>query len=135
MGKFKIQKDTYVNVGFDLTATIGGTGGLTSISGNQIQVKAYPYGGSANSNSSILRAKGRGKFLVTDGTHTDVCTLVNKAGASLAVHEMSITATPAVGSVFRVARLTNKFLIDFNGNKYQWAFGAASGDVVSIPGA
>ena len=135
MAKFKIQKSATVNVGFDSTAAIGGTGGLTSISGNQIQVKAYPYGGSTNSNSSILRAKGKSKFLITDGTYTDICTLVNKAGGSLAVHEMSITATPAVGGTFRVARLTNKFLIDFSGNKYQWKFGAAAGDVVSIPGA
>ena len=134
MAKFKIQKSATVNVGFDQSAVIGGTGGLTGITGNQIQVKAYPYGGSA-ANASILRAKGKSKFLVTDGTHADVCTLVDKAVGSLSVHEMSVTATPAVGSTFRIARLTNKFVIDFDGNKYQWKFGAASGDVVSIPGA
>lgn len=134
MAKFKIQKSATVNVGFDSTATIGGTGGLTGISGNQIQVKAYPDGGSA-ANASIIRAKGKSKFLVTDGTYTDVCTLVDLAVGSLSVHEMSVTATPSSGPTFRVARLTNKFVIDFDGNKYQWKFGAADGDVVSIPGA
>lgn len=134
MAKFKIQKSVTVNVGFDQSAVIGGTGGLTSISGNQIQVKAYPYGGSA-ANASIIRAKGKSKFLVSDGTNVDVCTLVDKAVGTLAVHEMSITATPAVGGTFRIARLTNKFVIDFNGNKYQWKFGSAAGSVVSIPGA
>jgi hypothetical protein len=116
MAKFKIQKSATVNVGFDQSAVIGGTGGLTSISGNQIQVKAYPYGGSAG-NASILRSKGRSKFLVTDGTHTDICTLVDKAVGTLAVHEMSITATPAVGSTFRIARLTNKSIPAYRSNK------------------
>ena len=134
MAKFKIQKSATVNVGFDSTAVIGGTGGLNSISGNQIQVKAYPTGGSAG-NASILRQKGKSKFLVTDGTYTDVCTLVDKTVGSLAVKEMSITATPSAGSAFRVARITNKFVIDFSGNKYQWKFGAASPTAVSIPGA
>jgi len=135
MAKFKIQKSATVNVGFDSTAAIGGTGGLTSISGNQIQVKVYLTGGSQGANGSILRQKGKGRFLVTDGTYTGVCTFVNKAAGSLAVGEMSITATPAIGGTFRIARLTNKFLIDFSGNKYQWKFGAASGAIVSIPGA
>ena len=134
MAKFKIQKSATVNVGFDSTAVIGGTGGLTSISGNQIQVKAYPVGGSA-ANASILRQKGKSKFLVSDGTNVSVCTLVDKAVGSLAVGEMSITATPSVGGTFRIARITNKFVIDFSGNKYQWKFGAASNGVVSIPGA
>jgi hypothetical protein len=134
MAKFKIQKSATVNVGFDSTAVIGGTGGLTSISGNQIQVKAYPVGGSAG-NASILRQKGKSKFLVSDGTNASVCTLVNKAVGSLAVGEMSITATPSVGGTFYVARITNKFVVDFNGNKYLWKFGSASGAVVSIPSA
>jgi hypothetical protein len=135
MAKFKIQKSATVNVGFDSTAAIGGTGGLTSISGNQIQVKVYLNGGSANSNGSILRQKGKGRFLVTDGTRTGVCTFVNKAGGSLAVGEMSLTATTSAPATFYVYRITNKFLLDFDGNKYQWKFGAATSSAVSIPGA
>ena len=135
MAKFKIQKSATVNVGFDSTAVIGGTGGLTSITGNQIQVKVYLSGGSQGANGSILRSKGRGKFLVTDGTRTGVCTLVNTAGGSLAVGQMSLQATTSAPANFYVARLTNKFVIDFSGNKYQWKFGSAAGSVVSIPGA
>lgn len=134
MAKFKIQKSDTVNSGFDNGSSIGGTGGLTSISGNQIQVKAYPTGGSAG-NASILRSKGLKKFLVTDGTNTSICTLVDKAVGTLAEGEMSITATDSGSSTFRVARITNKFLIDFSGNKYQWKFGAATSSAVSIPGA
>ena len=135
MAKFKIQKSATVNQGFDQSAVIGGTGGLTSITGNQIQVKVYLTGGSQGANGSILRQKGKGRFLVTDGTYTGVCTFANKAGGSLAVGEMSLTATTAAPATFYVFRLTNKFLIDFSGNKYQWKFGAAAGAVVSIPGA
>jgi len=135
MAKFKIQKSATVNVGFDSTATIGGTGGLTSTTGNQIQAKVYLDGGSQGANGSILRAKGRGKFLVTDGTYTGVCTLVNKAGGSLAVGEMSIQATTIDPANYYVARLTNKFVINFSGVKSQWKFGSATADAVSIPGA
>jgi len=135
MAKFKIQKSATVNAGFDQSAVIGGTGGLTSISGNQIQVKVYLTGGSQGANGSILRQKGKGRFLVTDGTYTGVCTFANKAGGSLAVGEMSLTATTSAPATFYVYRLTNKFLIDFSGNKYQWKFGSATPTAVSIPGA
>lgn len=135
MAKFKIQKSATVNVGFDQSAVIGGTGGLTGISGNQIQAKVYLTGGSQGANGSILRSKGRGKFLVTDGTHTGVCTLVNAAGGALNVGEMSIQATTSAPANFYVARLTNKFVINFSGAKYPWKFGAATNGTVSIPGA
>jgi hypothetical protein len=189
MAKFKIQKSATVNVGFDSTATIGGTGGLTDTTGNQVQAKTYVTGGTQGANGSILRAKGRGKFLVTDasliqdedivagnyyiitsvsntdwqalgapagasvgtifkagksgsGLTTDgvvnligVCTLVNKAAGSLAAGEMSIQATTSAPANYYVARLTNKFVINFSGVKSQWKFGAATADAVSIPGA
>mgnify|MGYP006269964521 CR=1 FL=1 len=41
MGKFKIQKGATVNQYFDAGNVIGGTGGLTSISGTQIQPSVY----------------------------------------------------------------------------------------------
>jgi hypothetical protein len=99
MAKFKIQKDTYVNQGFDSSAVIGGTGGLTSISGTQIRPNVYVTGGSL-SLGSILAQKGKSKFLVTDGTYTGQCTLVNIPAANLSAGQMSIgvdTAT-AVGN-------------------------------------
>ena len=132
MAKFKIQKSATVNVG---PGIVGGNGGLTSIDGNQIQCKVYLDGGSQGANGSILRQRGRGKFLVTDGTRVGVCTLVNKAAGSLAVGEMSIQATTSAPANFYASRLTNKFVRDFSGNKYVWKFGDADGDIVSLPGA
>lgn len=134
MAKFKIQKSATVNVGFSSSGQSGGTGGLTGIEGNQIQARVYLPGGAA-ANGSILRAKGKNKFLVTDGTRTGVCTLVNKSSASLSIGEMSIEATTSTASKFYVAKLTNKFVVSFAGAKWPWKFGQASTVLVSITGA
>ena len=67
MAKFKIQKTATVNEYFDATNVIGGVGGLTSITGNQVQVQGYVTKG-VQSTGSILRAKGRSKFLINDST-------------------------------------------------------------------
>jgi hypothetical protein len=211
MAKFKIQKDTAVNQGFDSSAVIGGTGGLTSISGTQVRPNVYVTGGSL-ALGSILRSKGRSKFLVTDGTYTDICTFANLPAANLSAGQMSIgvdtstavgnanvytggattygyvtfatstlagVSTPAAGQYVRgtgisgnviissyavanglananvafssqtvsnvaattfyiggyAARLTNKFVTDFDNNKWQWTFSAPTSTTVRIPGA
>ena len=210
MAKFKIQKSATVNVGFDSSAVIGGTGGLTSITGNQIRPNVYIAGGSLTV-GSIIAKKGRTKFLVNDGTRTGQCTLNNLPAANLSSGQMSIgvdtavvtgnansfvggattyayitfatttlagPTTPAVGDYVRgtgilanavissysvsnglgnanvtissqtvsnvaattfyiggyAARLSNKFVIDFNGNKYQWKFTDPTSTTVRIPG-
>ena len=55
---------------------IGGTGGLTSQTGYQIQPQVYCTGGSSVA-GSILRQKGSRKFLCTDGTRSQTLALVN----------------------------------------------------------
>ena len=213
MAKFKIQKDTAVNSGFSSTGVIGGTGGLTSISGTQIRPNVYVTGGSATF-GSILAQKGKSKFLVTDGTYTGQCTLVNIPAANLSAGQMSIgvdtatavgnansfvggattyayvtfatstlagVSTPAAGQYIRgtgltgnviissysantttglananvafnsqtvsnvaattffiggfAARLSNKFVTDFDSNKWQWTTTAPTSTTVRIPGA
>lgn len=67
MAKFKIQKSTTTNQYFDSTNVVGGVGGNTGISGTQIQVQGYVTGGN-QSTGSILRQKGKGKFLINDST-------------------------------------------------------------------
>ena len=96
MAKFKIQKAATVNQFFDATNVIGGTGGLTSISGNQIRPNVYISGASAAGFGSILNQKGRAKFLVTNGTQTGQCTLVNVPNANLTSTQMSIGVDTAV---------------------------------------
>lgn len=67
---------TQINGGY-----IGGTGGLTSQDGSQIQAQVYVTGGSSTT-GSILRQKGMHKFRVTDGTNEGTCTLVNSPNLS-----------------------------------------------------
>jgi hypothetical protein len=90
MGKFKIQKSATVNQGFDATNVIGGTGGLTSISGNQIRPNVFVTGSAGY--GSILAQKGRGKFLVQDASaNKGQCTLANLPNANIAAGQMSIS--------------------------------------------
>jgi len=214
MGKFKIQKSATVNQYFDAGNIIGGTGGLTSIAGTQIRPNVYVTGATFAALGSVLRQKGRSKFLVTDGTNTGICTLANYPNANLAAGSMSIgidtaylsycnvnvtsspttfawvrfnsanlaaASTPTVGDYVRgvpgivgnvkitsysvtsgvgnanvsfqssqsfsntaaislysgqlAQSLSNKFVRDFAGNKYQWTFGNPTSTTVRIPGA
>jgi hypothetical protein len=73
-------------------AFVGGTGGLTSNAGRQIQPQVYIAGGSSTA-GSILAQKGRKSFRVTDGTNTGECSLVN--GGTLAAGQMSIQINTA----------------------------------------
>lgn len=115
MAKFKIAHIA-ADVGTYGIST-GLTGGLTSLTGNQIQ-PAVKIGSNAAGNGSILAAKGSRKFKVTDGTNTGICTLANKASGSLAANEMSITCTLPNSSTFYAKRINNKFVWDFSDNKY-----------------
>ena len=144
MGKFKIQKSATVNAGFDFNSDIdgsiiGGTGGNTSITGDQVQVYANVAAFYANSNPQyhaattafIIAGRGRGKFLVNDGTYQGVCELVNTDSGNLAVGQMSLQASLDNGSGttnFYVSRMSNKFVWDFTTplpNKYLWTGGEA----------
>ena len=90
MAKFKIQKSATVNQYFDATNVIGGTGGLTSIAGNQIRPNVFVTGSAGY--GSILAQKGRGKFLVQDASaNKGQCTLANLPNANIAAGQMSIS--------------------------------------------
>ena len=127
MGKFKITKtdtsgqihDRFAMQDQQGGANVGGTGGLTSQTGRQIQVRVK-IGSNANANGSILAKKGRKIFRVTDGTNTGNCMLVNKANGSLLANEMSILITLLDTTTAYASRITNKFVWDFAGNKYRY---------------
>jgi hypothetical protein len=72
-------------------AYVGGTGGLTSQTGRQIQ-PTVKVGTNGATTGSILAQKGAHKFRVTDGTNTGTCTLVNLATPT-AASTMSIAVT------------------------------------------
>jgi hypothetical protein len=102
MAKFKIQKSATVNQYFDATNVIGGTGGLTTIAGNQIRPNVFVTGSAGF--GSILNQKGRAKFLVQDGSgNKGQCTLVNVPNANLAAGQMSIGVDTAVISYANIS--------------------------------
>jgi hypothetical protein len=74
---------------------VGGTGGLTSITGQQIQPQVFVTGGSSTT-GSILTQKGARRFRVTDGTLTGSCTLVNNP--NLTAGQMNILVTLNTGA-------------------------------------
>ena len=81
----------------------------------------------------ILRQRSQKRFLVNDakdgtavlpggaGTgNVGVCQLVNKADGALDANEMSIMGE-FNGQGVRIAKLTNKIAVDYNGNRYKWS--------------
>lgn len=98
----------------------GAVGGNKLQVGPQLHVQVRVAGQSA-AEGSILRQKGAHKHYVMDaGGNKGVCTLVNKAKASLSAGEMSITVTLADASTFYAKKITNHFVWDFNNNKYRY---------------
>ena len=109
---------------------VGGVGGLTSLSGNQIQ-PTVKIGSASAASGSIIAQKGRSEFRVTDGTNIGNCTLVNLATPTVA-NTMSIVVTKSDASTFQASRITNKFVHDFAGNKYRYKLAAATATFVSV---
>ena len=103
---------------------IGSVGGITSQVGPQIhpQVKI---GTHAATDGSILCQKGAHKFLVTDGTYTGICKLVNLATPTVA-NTMSIGIILANTTQLQASRITNRWVYDFAGNKYRYWTAAAT---------
>ena len=86
----------------------------------------------------IVRQRSPKRFIVNDkktGTNklvgdteagnsqgnVGVCQLVDKADGALAANEMSIMGYTANGTGIRLAKLFNKIVVDFNGNRYKWS--------------
>ena len=82
----------------------------------------------------ILRQRSSKRFLVNDakdgtkvlpagsGTgNVGVCQLVNKLDGALDANEMSIMGYTSNGTGIRIAKLFNKIVVDFNGNRYKWS--------------
>jgi len=81
------EGDRYISPTLVSGVHIGGTGGLTSQTGLQIQPQVYLTGGSQTT-GSIIAQKGAHKFRVTDGTRTGDCYLANTS--TLTAGKMSV---------------------------------------------
>ncbi len=86
----------------------------------------------------IVRQRSPKRFIVNDkknGTNklvgdteagnsqgnVGVCQLVDKADGALDANEMSIVGYNAAGQGIRIAKLFNKIVVDFSGNRYKWS--------------
>ena len=66
---------------------------------------------------TIIRQKGAKKFLVTDGTNTGICILSDNDDGNLANGTMTVCITHNDKEV-RLEYLSNKYGVDFEGNRY-----------------
>lgn len=137
MGRpLKIKKSTSVDIGFnawdqltnptygndfETTEFVGVVGGEHT----GVATTTYPVvkcrvkvGTNVEADGYILRQKGTTKYLVSDGTNTGVCNIVNKAEGSLGDNEMNIAFFASDSSEILIKRLTNKWALDFSDNRY-----------------
>ena len=78
----------------------------------KIQVPAVRFAAGAEvaaaTEAHIIQQKGTKKFKVTDGSKTEVVTLVNKSPGSLAASEMCINVTDSLGVSKQITKLRNR---------------------------
>jgi hypothetical protein len=132
MAKFKVLKYSAgaglkdASVGQIIAgARIGGVGGPPGNGVPTISV-SFRYAG-ATYTGWILHRKGKKQYVVTDGTRTARCTLVNLNAAGLNVDgTMSILVTNFGGGTFNAMGLDNKRVLDWNGVKWPYHLAAAT---------
>jgi hypothetical protein len=129
------------------TAVLTTDSGAPSSSTNQENaILAFAYIGGSRKLVDIIGQKGARRYKVTDGTDTEVCSLVTD-GAANAAGEMDITVLDSDGGAYWVKKLNNRrctvvskasgggtqFATD---SSVPWTFGSATEDVsVSISNA
>jgi len=124
----RTQDPEYFNKPDGESNTYGVVGGNVALSGNQISCRAK-VGDNAEGDGYIVRQKGSKKYLVNVAGNVGACFLVDKDNGSLGENEMTVTATDDSSVSFRLARFSNRWGIDFDGNSYIVTFNAADPDV------
>lgn len=111
--------------------------------GKILATRYYFTGGSETAGGTtaawILNQKGSNKFTVTDGTSTEVLTLVNKANGALAAGEFTVHAVLEDSTTVQVTRFYNR-KIQYEGgtanvDKVRWGAGvhpAADGSGAAV---
>lgn len=100
--------DTGLNNPEGAGATYGVVIGDTAQAAPTIKAKVK-IGSNAAADGFIVRQKGKRKFLVSDGTNTGVCTLVDKASGDLLPDEMYVEVEDSAAAKFKLATLSAKF--------------------------
>jgi hypothetical protein len=103
-------------------------GGPISRLGAQLAVKAFVAG--SVKTCGLIQQKKQRTFKVIDSLgNTEICTFVNSATPALG--EMSLKIIPVSGPAFFAKKITNRFVWDFNNNKYSWAFATSGNKVIA----
>lgn len=156
MGRpLKIKKSTTSDIGFNpfsvLTAPVvpagftpssateyegavggeGNGGGVATTSYPVVKCRVY-ITGESEEDGWIIRQKGSTKYLVEGAVSTvqGVCTLADEADGALTEGNMNITFTLNDSTATTVAKLTNKFIIDYSDNRYAVNFFTDEGTVL-----
>jgi hypothetical protein len=128
--------------------TVGGTSkvassgttlpiGSSALGGNQIIMKAFVTGGSAQDTTNVIQ-KGNKKFRVTTATGTETCVLTSVVHGSLAAGQCQITGTDSAGGTYFASKITGRhFHVGALGTGSQFAVGdkallVASGPVENV---
>ena len=114
--------------------TVGGTSkvaaantalpiGSSALGGNQMIMKAFVTGGSAQDTTNIIQ-KGNKKFRVTTATGTETCVLTSVVHGSLAAGQCQITGTDSAGGTYFASQITGRhFVVGALGTGSQFAVG------------
>lgn len=153
MGRpLKIKESTTVDIGFNpwssLTAAVVPDGftpdSATEYPGVVGGVRAtatatYPVvkcrvfiAGQSEEDGVIVRQKGTTKYLVIGDSsgETGVCVLADEADGALSEGNMNITFTTGDSTATTIARLTNRFAVDYSGNRYLINFDTDEGTTI-----
>ena len=106
----------------------------------KIQVTAVKFaaGGEVTTESHIVNQRSANKFTVTDGTKTEVCTLVNKSIGGLGASEFCINVTDSDGVTKQITKMYNRKMQLEGSTRHKWsrdASGASTAIEKTITGA
>ena len=141
MGRpLKIKESATVDVGFNnptggqYYGVVGGDTDLSNYAHPVVKVRVK-ITGESEADGYIIRQKGASKYLVSDGTNTGVCSLVNLADSNLTDGDMTVTVTLPDSNEVRLKRFSNRFGLDFSDNRYLLNFFEVSDDTIEKSGA
>ena len=141
MGRpLKIKESASVDVGFNNPAggqyygVVGGDTDLSNYAHPVVKVRVK-ITGESEADGYIIRQKGSSKYLVSDGTNTGVCSLVNLTDSNLTDGDMTVTVTLPDSNEVRLKRFSNRFGLDFSDNRYLLNFFEVSDDTIEKSGA
>lgn len=124
------NKSSAFNNPAGITNTYGVVGGNILFPGTQILCRVK-VGANPEANGSIIRQKGRSKFLVRDANgNRGVCTLVDLADGALTANTMTVTTSEG-----RLKRITNRWGHGFDGTKYLLSFNVIPPEATDYPTA